>query len=98
VKHLHVSHRSQLIGGVSMSIGVACFPDHGAGRETLLQAADAALYAAKNSGRDRVIVSVPPAAPPAALPAALPAASGGRDLGRGLGPDDHDVPAAARAE
>src|SRR5215831_10086066 len=58
VKRLYVSHRGQLIGGISMSLGVACFPDHAANGEALLQAADAALYAAKNDGRDRVVVSV----------------------------------------
>jgi len=58
VKRLHVSHRGQLIGGVSMSIGVACFPDHGANSGALFQAVDTALYAAKNGGRDRVTVSV----------------------------------------
>jgi diguanylate cyclase (GGDEF)-like protein len=57
LKRLHVSHRGQLIGGVSMSVGIACFPDHGATGEALLHAADTALYAAKNGGRDRVIIS-----------------------------------------
>jgi diguanylate cyclase (GGDEF)-like protein len=57
VKRLYVSHRGQLIGGVSSSLGVACFPDHGANGEALLQGADAALYVAKNAGRDRVMVA-----------------------------------------
>jgi diguanylate cyclase (GGDEF)-like protein len=57
VKRLYVSHRGQLIGGVSSSLGVACFPDHGANSEALLQGADAALYVAKNAGRDRVMVA-----------------------------------------
>src|SRR5437867_149407 len=56
-KRLYVSHRGQLIGGVSSSLGVACFPDHGANGEALLQGADAALYVAKNAGRDRVMVA-----------------------------------------
>ena len=39
----------------SASIGWAVFPDDAADRNDLVEAADAALYVAKNSGRDRVI-------------------------------------------
>lgn len=42
---------------VSMSIGVAAFPDHGATVEQLILAADAAMYRAKAQGRDRVVVA-----------------------------------------
>lgn len=38
---------------VTVSVGVAAFPGHGASAATLMHAADGALYAAKNSGRDR---------------------------------------------
>jgi len=38
---------------IGVSIGIALFPDHGGGREELLQHADAALYRAKADGRDR---------------------------------------------
>jgi diguanylate cyclase (GGDEF)-like protein len=58
VKHLFVSHRGQSVGSVTMSAGVAAFPDHGTTGEVLTQAADAALYRAKTEGRDRVVVSV----------------------------------------
>ncbi len=40
--------------GFSASIGVALYPDNGADLESLLHAADSALYAAKGAGRDRV--------------------------------------------
>jgi diguanylate cyclase (GGDEF)-like protein len=58
VKHLFVSHRGQSVGAVTMSAGIAAFPEHGATGEALTQAADAALYRAKTEGRDRVVVSI----------------------------------------
>jgi len=39
---------------VTLSLGVACAPQHGADAKSLLDAADAALYAAKTDGRNRV--------------------------------------------
>jgi diguanylate cyclase (GGDEF)-like protein len=39
---------------VTISAGVATFPDHGTTREELVRAADAGLYAAKQSGRNCV--------------------------------------------
>jgi diguanylate cyclase (GGDEF)-like protein len=39
---------------LSASIGVACFPQDGADLQELLHASDAALYVAKNAGRNRV--------------------------------------------
>jgi diguanylate cyclase (GGDEF)-like protein len=38
---------------VTVSIGVAAFPDHGGTSADLMRAADAALYSAKHAGRDR---------------------------------------------
>ena len=40
--------------GVTASLGVAIFPDHAADPESLLRAADKALYDAKGRGRDQV--------------------------------------------
>jgi diguanylate cyclase (GGDEF)-like protein len=39
--------------GASASVGIALFPDDGADAETLQRAADAAMYCAKDLGRDR---------------------------------------------
>ena len=41
---------------VTLSVGVAHYPDHGGSVELLLRSADAALYAAKALGRDRCVV------------------------------------------
>jgi len=43
--------------GIRASIGVAAFPDHGPDQETLLAAADRALYQAKAAGRNRVVAA-----------------------------------------
>lgn len=42
---------------VTLSAGVAAFPDHGTTRDELIRAADTGLYAAKQAGRNRVCVT-----------------------------------------
>jgi diguanylate cyclase (GGDEF)-like protein len=42
---------------VTVSLGVACYPRHAQSATALIQAADAAMYRAKTSGRDRVVVA-----------------------------------------
>ena len=51
-----VQLRGQSLGPISLSVGVSSFPINGATGEALLRAADAALYRAKEAGRDRVMV------------------------------------------
>jgi two-component system cell cycle response regulator len=41
---------------ITISFGIASFPKHGASSETLLHAADQAMYAAKKLGRDRTVI------------------------------------------
>jgi len=45
---------------ISSSIGLAFFPDHGADEHVLLQIADAAMYHAKNNGRNQMYVAPMP--------------------------------------
>lgn len=54
-QRIRVISHGQVLGPITASIGVASFPAHGASLEEVLSAADAALYLAKNSGRDRVV-------------------------------------------
>jgi diguanylate cyclase (GGDEF)-like protein len=42
---------------VTISAGVAAFPDHGTSRDELVRAADNGLYAAKQAGRNRVALA-----------------------------------------
>lgn len=57
VRELRLVHDGKSLGAVTLSLGVAGFPEHGRRREHLLQIADAALYEAKNAGRNQVVVS-----------------------------------------
>ena len=44
-------------GGVTLSLGVAVYPQHGRSIEVVRRAADVALYQAKQDGRNRVVVA-----------------------------------------
>jgi diguanylate cyclase (GGDEF)-like protein len=54
VKQMSVEYAGQLLGTVSVSIGVAVYPEHGNSSPEVLRASDQALYRAKREGRDRV--------------------------------------------
>jgi diguanylate cyclase (GGDEF)-like protein len=56
VKNLDLKYHDQPLGRITASFGVALFPDHAEGAESLIHAADDALFEAKGAGRDRVIV------------------------------------------
>ena len=49
---------------ISATIGLALFPEHAAEPNALTRCADAAMYAAKSAGRDRVVVWTPALATP----------------------------------
>lgn len=56
VKHLDVQYDGKSLPRISFSVGVSVFPQHGDHLDDLLKVADAALYKAKASGRDRVVL------------------------------------------
>ena len=56
-KGLRVRDAGQSLGGITLSLGVAIYPQHGRTMDSILRAADAALYRAKQEGRDRVVVA-----------------------------------------
>ena len=57
VRSLALVHRELALGGVTVSIGVAIFPESARDADALLRVADVALYRAKNEGRDRAVVA-----------------------------------------
>ncbi len=60
VRRMRVPHKDIILGPVTVSIGVAAFPEHGTDGAGLLKAADMALYEAKKAGRDRVMLAMSP--------------------------------------
>lgn len=57
MRGLQVSCEGHPIGPITISLGVAVFPMHGQTSETLIQVTDAALYQAKQAGRDRIVIA-----------------------------------------
>ncbi len=56
IKELQIPHGEQQLRAITVSAGVAQAEDPAPNPSQLLRAADTALYAAKNAGRDRVMV------------------------------------------
>ena len=55
VKEIHLHHQG--LKPTTLSLGVAVYPDHGDTGLQLIRSADAALYRAKQAGRDRVMAA-----------------------------------------
>jgi len=54
VHELKLKYDGHSLGSITISLGVAAFPEHGTTPDALIRAADQALYDAKSRGRDRV--------------------------------------------
>jgi diguanylate cyclase (GGDEF)-like protein len=74
VEKLIIRHNGEVMGGLTVSVGVASCPEHARVPEDLLRVADGALYAAKRGGRNRVVVATPIEDKP---PSHIAASSGG---------------------
>jgi diguanylate cyclase (GGDEF)-like protein len=59
VRRLSLAHGGTGLPTITLSLGVATFSEDGDNFETLLKAADLALYEAKHAGRDRVVLAAP---------------------------------------
>jgi diguanylate cyclase (GGDEF)-like protein/PAS domain S-box-containing protein len=58
-RKLGVQHQNRTLDAITLSIGVAAFPEHGSTAEEILRAADRCLYQSKEEGRDCVTVGPP---------------------------------------
>ena len=57
IGNLNVSYNNKTLKGITVSIGVSAFPIHAQTTETLLKSADEALYEAKHTGRNKVMIA-----------------------------------------
>jgi diguanylate cyclase (GGDEF)-like protein len=57
VMNMLVHDNGQSHTGITLSLGVAMYPQHGRTIEAVVRAADAALYRAKQGGRNQVITA-----------------------------------------
>lgn len=58
IKLMTLFHQGRPLDHISLSAGISAFPKNGSSLESLLEAADRALYQSKTHGRDRVTLAV----------------------------------------
>jgi len=59
IRRLDLRYKGVPLGRITASLGVALFPHHADSPDSLIRAADEAMYEAKHVGRDRTIFSPP---------------------------------------
>jgi len=57
-KQFHLQYEGQMLEALTLSIGVAAFPEAGTTSEAILKAVDMALYCAKHAGSGRVVMAI----------------------------------------
>jgi len=55
IKKMDMVFQGQILGSITMSMGIASYPENGTRMEELLRMSDTALYKAKQEGRDKVV-------------------------------------------
>jgi diguanylate cyclase (GGDEF)-like protein len=58
VSAMVLEYGGKFLGTVSISIGIAIYPDNGLTSEEVLQNADKAMYLAKSNGRNRSVLAM----------------------------------------
>lgn len=58
VKNLRLQYKRQTLAPLSLSVGIAAFPEHASISDDLLKMADQCLYQSKSRGRDSVTVAL----------------------------------------
>ncbi|MAL98097.1 MAG: hypothetical protein CL583_06565 [Alteromonadaceae bacterium] len=60
IEQLELHYGGKSLGSLTVSLGIAVYPEHAQTKEALLRMADNALYTAKHEGRNCVIISAGP--------------------------------------
>lgn len=58
IKKLNLQYAEKILPSISISAGIAVYPDNGSDGRSLIAAADIALYKAKSTGRDKVMFAL----------------------------------------
>jgi diguanylate cyclase (GGDEF)-like protein len=57
VKNLKIVHNGKVLNTITISAGIAAYPEHAAEGVEVLRRADSGLYQSKSEGRDRVTIA-----------------------------------------